>query len=166
MNKHLALKKFEKEFPRAAKEIGYSSAIEIFYNNKAFWLNADVQLTGYQIGENGKQLSKDDNEQIAINRIKEFKEGQSELEKETLVTRFLRLVNEAKTLTPKWRYYTSYRHSGGDKATIFDDGDLWINFTGIDYQLKATGKKNRQEAIDECVRQFEAYTGAMVGASL
>ena len=160
MNKYASLKKFEKEFPKAAGEARYAAGIDIFYHGKAFWLNSDVQLTGYQLGENGTALSQDDNEAIAIKRIKEFKEAKAALEKESLVTRFARLIDEAKRLTPKWKHYTTYRHAGGDKATILDNGDLWITFTGIDYQLKATGKKNRQEAIDECVRQFEEYTGA------
>lgn len=160
MNKFASLKKFEKEFPRAASEAKYSAGVDIFYRDKSYWLNADIQLTGYQTGENGKPLSQDDNEAIAIKRIKEFKESKTELEKESLVTRFARLINEAEQLKPKWRHYTSYRHAGGDKATVLDDGDVWITFTGIDHQLKATGKKNRKEAIDECVRQFEAYTGA------
>lgn len=160
MNKFASLKKFEKEFPKAASEAKYASGVDIFYHDKCFWLNGYVQLTGYQLGESGETLSKDDNEAIAKKRIKEFKEAKTSLEKESLVTRFARLINEAEKLTPKWRHYTSYRHEGGDKATILDSGDLWITFTGIDYQLKATGKKNRKEAIDECVRQFEAYTGA------
>lgn len=160
MNKFTSLKKFEKEFPKAAGEARYGAGIDIFYHDKSFWLNSDIQLTGYQLGENGKPLSQDDNEAIAIKRIKEFKEAKAALERESLVTRFARLINEAEKLKPKWKHFTSYRHEGGDKATVLDDGDLWMIFTGIDYQLKATGKKNRKEAIEECVRQFEAYTGA------
>jgi hypothetical protein len=162
MNKHMSMKKFEKEFPKAAYEAKYSSGVDIFYHGKCFILNNDVQLTGYEVGENGKPLSRDDNEAIAIKRIKEFKKAKEELEKESLVARFTRLVNEAKELSPKWKHYTSYRHEGGDKATILDDGDLWITFTGIEYQIKATGKKDKKAAIEECVRQFEAYTGAVV----
>ncbi len=160
MDKATSLKKFSKDFPKAAGEARYGAGIDIFYHDKSFWLNSDVQLTGYQTGENGKVLSQDDNEAIAIKRIKEFKEGKDDLEKESLVTRFARLINKAEGITPKYKYFTSYRHPGGDKATVLDDGDVWITFTGIDYQIKATGKKNRKEAIEECVRQFEAYTGA------
>ena len=160
MNKYASLKKFEKEFPKAGREAKYLAGIDIFYHDKSFWLNSDVQLTGYQLGENGKPLSQDDNEAIAIKRIKGFKEARAALEKESLVTRFDRLINEAKQLKPKWKYYTTYRHEGGDRAAVLDDGDLWITFTGIDYQLKATGKNNREEAIEECVRQFNGYTGA------
>lgn len=160
MNKFVSLKKFGKDFPKAAREAQYSRGIDIFYHDKSYWLNADLQLTGYQTGENGNALSHDDNEVIAIKRIKEFKEARDALEKESLVVRFVRLKNEVEKLTPTFKYFTSYRHPGGDKATILNDGDVWITFTGIDYQLQATGKKNRKEAIEECVRQFETYTGA------
>jgi hypothetical protein len=162
MNKFASLKKFEKEFPKAAREAKYGLGADIFYHDKAFWLDSSIQLTGYQLGDNGKAMSQDDNETIAIKRIKEFKEGKAALEKESLVTRFVRLINEAEQLKPKWKHFTSYRHTGGDKATVLDDGDVWITFIGIDYQLSATGKKNRKESIDECIRQFEAYTGAKI----
>lgn len=160
MNKHTSLKKFIKEFPRAAKEVEYSSGIDIFYHDKSFWLNGELQLTGYAIGKDGEKLDSNDNEDIAIARIREFKECKARVEKESLVLRFSRLIGEAKNLVVRYKHYTTYRHPSGDKATIFDDGDLWINFTGIDYQIRATGKKNRKEAIDECIAQFEAYTGA------
>lgn len=160
MNKYAALKKFEKEFPKAAGEAKYGLGVDIFYHDKSFWLDSHIQLTGYQTGENGLPLTQADNEAIAIKRIKEFKEGKTALEKESLVTRFARLINEAEQLTPRYKYFTTYRHPGGDKATILDNGDVWITFTGIDYKLQATGKKNRKEAIEECVREFEAYTGA------
>lgn len=160
MNKFVSLKKFEKEFPKAASEAKYASGVDIFYHDKAFWLNADMQLTGYQLDENGKPLSHEGNEALAIKRIKEFKEAKIALEKESLVTRFARLISEAEQLRPRYGYFTSYRHLGGDKATVLDDGDIWITFIGIDYQIKSTGKNDRKEAIAECVQRFEAYTGA------
>ena len=98
MNKLASLKKFEKEFPKAASEAKYGLGVDIFYHDKAFWLDSHIQLTGYQTGENGLPLTQADNENIAIERIKEFKEGKTALEKESLVTRFARLINEADAL--------------------------------------------------------------------
>jgi hypothetical protein len=153
------LKKFKKLFPKAAREAEYASGVEITYHGKSFWLNSELQLTGYQIGEKGKILSQEDNEKIAIDRIKQFKDAKVELEKESLVDRLSRLINEARKLKVTYRCFVTWRHPGGDKATILDDGDLWLTFTGLEYCFIASHKKTREEAIKECIRQFEAYIG-------
>lgn len=162
MNKYNSWKKFEKEFPKAARVASCSPGADIIYNDKAFWLNGEVQLTGWKIGNDGKAMSHDDNENIAVERIREFRTNREALEKESLVVRFKRLIKEAESIERKYKHFSTYRHLGGDKATVLDDGDVWITFTGIDYQISATGKKNRSEAITECIKQFEAYTGAKI----
>jgi len=155
------LKKFKKEFPKAAREAEYTSGVNIFYHpkGKSFWLNGEVQLTGYVTGKNGESLTQQDNEEIALNRIKEFKVAKAELEKQSLVNRFTHLLSEARKLTVVYGYFVSNRHAGGDKVTIRGDGDLWITLTGLDYKFQATGKENRKKAIEEVVKQFEAYIG-------
>jgi len=157
----MTIAKFKKQFPKAAMEAEYSSGVNISFRGKSFWLNYELQLTGYTIGKNGEPLSQEDNEKIAIDRIKAFKQAKTALEKESLVNRFNRLIEEAKKLKVTYKFFVTYRHEGGDKVTILDDGDVWFTFTGLDYKFQATGKNNRQEAINECIRQFEAYTGAI-----
>lgn len=162
MNKESSMKKFKKEFPKAGKVVGYSSHIDIIYHDKAFWLNGEIQLTGWKTGKDDKLLSHSDIEEIAVNRLKEFKQNREKLDETSLITRFKNLIIEARKLKPKFKCYTKYRHLGGDTATILDDGDLWIDIVGVDYQFKATGKKDCNEAIIECTRIFEEYIGATI----
>ena len=82
MIKNKLPKKFEQTFPKAAKVARFLDA-NILWRGKAFWLDGDVQLTGYELSD-GKRLSIEDNDAIAERRLLAYGEGLKEIGGESL----------------------------------------------------------------------------------